>query len=280
MPTLAELVSTRTRDDVLLHGALYEPTVPATTAALLVHGGWGNFYMGLGRFLPAALATTGITCLSLNTRGHDYGTVADREPCIGLMREQFEDCPKDIAAGLAFLKERGYKQLIIIAHSFGASKTIYTHVMEPDPLVRTLILCSTATVMSESAKHFIDVPYDEVVQETTRLVESGQGERFVIPRHEGPIPVVATARTFLSIWGPDTAAESRKWIAQLRAPTLFVVGDRDQPHRERTKALFQLAEKAEPRELVILPKGDHDYLGVEEPLQDAVLAWLDKLGLH
>lgn len=282
MASLAELVSIRTHDKVLLHGALYEPDVPTTTAVLLLHGSWGNFYTGLGRFLPAALATAGIACLSLNTRGHDYGTVADREPCIGMMREMFKDCPKDISAGLGLLRERGYRQVALIGHSLGAQKLVYSQVVQPDSLVRTVILCSPGLWMSRLAEHYMDVSSaDRAIQEATRLVESGHGERLLTLRHEGPVPVVFTAQVFLSVWGPDTVLDVGQYIGQLRTPTMIVVCDGDHKlFRERARALFQLADKAEPRELVVLPKGEHYYLGAEDLLQEAVLAWLSKLGLR
>ncbi|TAK29293.1 MAG: alpha/beta fold hydrolase [Chloroflexota bacterium] len=282
MPPLAELVSTRTRDDVLLHGAFFEPTMPTTTAALVLHGSWGNFYTVLGRFLPTALAAAGIACLSLNTRGHDYGTVADREPSIGMMRERFEDCTHDIAAGLALLKKRGYSQLVILGHSFGAQKAIYSQVFEPDPMVRTLIACSPGLPMGQVAKHYVGDSSDGVLAEAKHLVESGQGERFVVARHEGPVPVVFTARVFLSLWGlSDASHDSTKYIGQLCTPTLITVCEGDfKAFRQRASVLFDMMEKAEPRDLVVLPKGEHYYVGAEELLQEAVLAWMDKLGLR
>ncbi|TAK29889.1 MAG: alpha/beta fold hydrolase [Chloroflexota bacterium] len=278
---LAEPVSIRTRDNVLLHGALFEPSGPTTTAVLLVHGAWGNFYTGPGRFLPAALARAGVACLTLNLRGHDYGTVIDREPSIGMMRDQFEDCPEDITAGLDFLCERGYHRLVLAGHSLGAAKVGYSQLVEPHPAVRALILCSLATLMSESAEFYLDMPYDTVVQDVTRLVESGQGEQILILRHDGPMPVVVTPRTFLSLWGPEPANDMRKYIGQLRLPILFVTCAGDIPsYQERTRALFELADQAEPRDLVILPRGDHYLFGAEEPFQASVLDWLNKLGLH
>lgn len=281
MSPLAQMISTRTEDGVLLHGALYEPAAPTGVAVFLIHGGWGNFYTGLGRFLPGVLAEAGFACLSLNTRDHDYGTVADREPCIGLMRAQFEDSPKDIAAGLRFLKDRGYHRYVMIAHSYGCPKAVYSQIMQPDPGVLAMILCSAGPVMTEVAEYYIDVPYDEAVRQATELVEAGEGEKFVVFRHFGPVPLLCTARTFLSVWGPDLIYDLRKYMGEVRTPLLVAVCEGDfEVYRDRCQTLYQMAQHAERRDFVLLPGGDHYYLGAEQSLSETILAWLDKLELQ
>lgn len=276
---LAELVDVRTEDGVLLHGAFFEAEPAGESAALIIHGGWGNFYTGLGRFLPGPLTAAGISCLSLNNRGHDYGTVADGEPCIGLMREQFEDCPLDISAGLRLLREGGYRQLVLIGHSYGVAKVVYSQYWEPNPAVKALILCSPAALMKDAWKFYLDIPYDEAVGEARRLVEEGRGEHFVIFRHEGPIPLVATARTFLSVWGPDTAHDVRKYMDQIVRPLLVTICRGDRMCFDYTRVAYECALHAEPREFIILPGGNHYYQGVERMLADKITGWLSRIGL-
>jgi pimeloyl-ACP methyl ester carboxylesterase len=278
--TQAELVSTRTEDGVRLHGALFEPNAAGSLAALITHGAWGNFYTGLGRFLPGTLAANGIVCLSLNNRGHDYGTVADGEPCIGLLREQFEDSPKDIAAGLRLLKERGYRRLVLIGHSYGATKVAYSQFMEPDPDVEALILCTPAVLMRDTWKYYLDVPYDEAVRDATHLVNAGQGEQFVIFRHDGPSPIICTARTFLSVWGPTTAMDMCKYIGELAKPILVTICERDLMFMDYSRAVYKHAGRADPREFVVLPGGDHYYIEAERSLERVIFAWLHRIGLR
>lgn len=278
--TLAELVSTRTEDGVLLHGALFEPKRTGPVGALITHGGWGNFYTGLGRFLPGALAANGIACLSLNNRGHDYGTVADGEPCIGLLREQFEDSPKDLAVGLRILKERGYRRLVLIAHSYGSAKAAYSQFLEPDPDVEALILCSPAALMRDVWKYYLDVPYDEAVRDVTRLVDAGQEERFVIFKHDGPAPIICTARTFLSVWGPNPGQDMFKFIGELAKPLLVTICERDWMCLDYCRAVYEHAKRAEPCELAVLPGGDHYYNEAERSLERVIFDWLHRLGLR
>ena len=277
--SLAELVSARTEDGVLLHGALFEPNTAGPTAALLTHGGWGNFYTGLGRFLPGALVANGIACLSLNNRGHDYGTVADGEPCIGLLREQFEDSPKDMATGLRLLKERGYPRLVLIGHSYGATKVAYSQFVEPNPDVEALILCTPAALMRDVWKYYLAIPYDEAVRNATRLVNTGQGEHFVIFQHDGPAPIIATARTFLSVWGPNTVQDLFKFIGEVPKPVLVTVCENDRICMDYNRAVYEHARRDEPRKFVVLPEGDHYYNGAEQDLEGVICDWIHRLGL-
>jgi len=277
--TKAELVNTLTEDGVLLHGALFEPDSIGSVAAFIIHGAWGNFYTGLGRFLPAALAASGIACLSLNNRGHDYGTVADGNPCIGLLREQFEDSPKDIAAGLNLLKEKGYKRIVLIGHSYGTAKAVYSQVINPDPEVESLILCTPSVLMRDAWKHYLDVPYNEAVREATRLVNEKQGERFVIFRHFGPAPLICTARTFLSVWGPTTAMDVLQYIGELAKPLLITICELDLMFMDCTRALYEHANRADPCEFIVIPGGDHYYIGAERSLKKLICSWLHKLRL-
>ncbi|MBE0599526.1 MAG: alpha/beta fold hydrolase [Desulfuromonadales bacterium] len=276
---LAELVSTRTDDGVLLHGALFESEPHGVTAVLIVHGGWGNFYTGLGRFLPAALVADGIACLSLNNRGHDYGTFADGERCIGLLREQFKDSPKDIEAGLRLLKQRGYRRLVLVGHSYGASKAAYSQILEPDPDVMGMILCSPAALMRDVWKYYLDIPYEEAVREAQGMVEAGQGEKFVIFRHRGPAPIICTAQTFLSVWGPNPGPDLCKFIGEWNRPLLVTVCQGDRICRDYSRVVYEHAGNAEPRELALLAGGNHDYHRAEESLEQVLLTWLGRCGL-
>jgi pimeloyl-ACP methyl ester carboxylesterase len=278
-PFQAELVNVRTEDGVLLHGAFFKADRDGGTAAMLVHGGWGNFYTGLGRFVPGALIAAGITCLSINNRGHDYGTVADSEPCIGLLREQFEDSPKDISAGLHLLQQRGYRRLILIGHSYGGAKVVYSQFQKPNPYVEAMILCSPAALMKDTWKFYLDVPYDEAVEEAKHLVEAEQGDRIVIFRHHGPMPLVSTARTFLSVWGPDTLPDVRKYIGQIERPLMITICEGDRICLNYSRAVFNCATQAHPVEYKIFPCSNHYYQGMEIALGQSVSSWLCNLGL-
>lgn len=133
--------------------------------------------------------------------------------------------------------------------------------------------------MRDVWKHYLDIPYEEAVQEAERMVAAGQGERFVTFRHHGPMPVVSTARTFLPTWDPDPTHDFAKFLHKLAKPLLVTVCEGDWMCMDYNRFVYEHSLGAEPRQFVVLPGGDHCYKGAEGALEGAVLAWLQRLGL-
>lgn len=113
----ATLVALDTADGWTLD-ALHYASVGATTALLHLHGKGASMLGIQSRFLPALLPE--VAHLSLNMRCHDLAYNTDREdrPVAGGMYESLADGAVDIAAGLAYLRER-YDRVILCGHSSG-----------------------------------------------------------------------------------------------------------------------------------------------------------------
>jgi len=110
-----ELVTVQTADKVELDGAYYSPPSDAASqvAILIVHGLTWNFYRGPSRWLPPLLRAAGYSCLSLNMRDHDLNEVRD-----------FDLSGHDIAAGIAFLEQRGATKVVLLSHGYGCNKLL------------------------------------------------------------------------------------------------------------------------------------------------------------
>lgn len=117
-------------DGSVLEGLLQPPPAPgrARAAVLHVHGKGGNFYSGPPRALPPLLAPDEFVHLSLNLRCHDlaYGGLGDApgiaqrpDSVGGGMWERLDDGPADLAAGVAWLRERTGLPVHVVAHSAG-----------------------------------------------------------------------------------------------------------------------------------------------------------------
>jgi pimeloyl-ACP methyl ester carboxylesterase len=150
-----ELISVETEDGIILHGALYEAPAAKEIAVIIQHGAAMNFYTGMGRFLPAILLGRGYSCLSANNRGHDFGTAPDndKKPVIGLMRDTFKDCIKDVRALIAFMKGRGYRSLVLLGHSQAIPKIVYAQSQAQFPEVVGLILVSPPPSVTQMMRY-------------------------------------------------------------------------------------------------------------------------------
>ena len=77
----------------------------------------------------------GSAALVVNTRGHD-GISSTNAPVgrrlQGAAYEIVDACCHDVAAWLAWLRERGYRRLGLLGHSLGAVKAIYSQAHRAD----------------------------------------------------------------------------------------------------------------------------------------------------
>ena len=143
-----ELLKIETRDKLLLHG-MFCPGQSNEIAIIHVHGSYGNFYENF--FLDEMSENynkSGISFLSVSTRGRDYYSDFKilkenkyESIRIGGIREIFQDSVTDIASWIDFLKNKGFKKIILQGHSLGAMKVVY-YIKHADTKVNGLILLS------------------------------------------------------------------------------------------------------------------------------------------
>ncbi len=270
-----DLVTTRTTDGVLLHGALSAPEA-ARGALLAIHGAWGNFYgTPVVSFLDAAPARD-LAVLSMNGRGHDLGSLGDGERCIGFMRDLFEDAPKDLDAAADLLAVRGLAPFVAVAHSYGSHRTTYWQAQSGARKAAAVVLLSPAPELQAAARIFVDGAVEHHLARAAAAVAADRPERLIVLSSNAPVPMVAEAATVLSTWGPETEADSRRHVGVLEVPVLVVVGSRE-PDGYRRRA-EQTAAAAVDGELVVVDD-DHYYRRDREGLVALVLDWIDRRGV-
>jgi len=106
-----ELVSFKTRDNLLLDGAWYPANIKI--GVLLMHGKGQNFYTSIVRWLAPFLNQLGFSCLSMNTRDHDHGEID------GIKQADF-----DIRAGINYLLSKNIEYVVVVGVSHGSNKVI------------------------------------------------------------------------------------------------------------------------------------------------------------
>src|SRR5437660_1984137 len=142
---LVDLVQTTTRDGVRLDG-IYQAGQGAAEAFLCVHGTGGNFYSStLFDALNEKLLSLGFGVLRVNTRGRDLMSAASTSRGgrrLGAAYEVVDDCRHDLAAWIAWLKEKAGPRIGLLGHSLGAVKCLYALANDPDPAVVCAIAIS------------------------------------------------------------------------------------------------------------------------------------------
>ena len=130
-------------------------------AVLVVHGSVGNYVSGVPRRMAFALSSAGFTVMSTNTRMANYGVIFGG----GLMHRT----PLDIDAALGVLRRRGFRRVVLLGFSMGATMvTHYQALRQPADVVGVCTLAHPASLPSALRMrwdHFgADPGYEEVVE--------------------------------------------------------------------------------------------------------------------
>ena len=274
----SELVSVKTDDDVILHGAFYEGA-PESPTILVMHGSQMNFYTGLGSSLPPILAGSGYNCLTANFRGHDMASAPDgyTRKMIGSLYDNFQDCVLDISALLSFVSDRGHGQVFLLGHSQGAFKILYAQRTLRDRRVKGMALISPPPSAAEMTMFMIGrKEFDRALSEAREAILNNNPSHLIVSPARGNMPFIFSAQTYVSFCDSDVPVDARYLCRDLTEPLLVTRGEMDLP--PISKALIEAIRDNYPRpdlcRLAELPNASHFYDGQEDALAQLVMNWM------
>lgn len=233
---IVELIRAKTADGVLLDGCLHRPDISAAArtatssknvAWLLVHGTGGNFYSsGVLEAFAGHCVHEGFAVARINTRGHDIiSTLPGGRMALagGAAFESISDCVHDLRAWIDELVRRDFQRVIVVGHSMGGVKAIFSQVHDPHPNAVAVVglspprFCHAEWQSSPKAQTFRDH-----FRHATQLVESGRGGDLMLVQQ--PLPLWLTAAGFLAKYGPHDDYDYVPLLPRLTCPTLLIVG--------------------------------------------------------
>lgn len=285
-----------TTNDGLIHKGMYvEPTTKGKRAVLWIHGLTSTFYNGgkLTEELIRLCDEENMGFAAFNNRGHDIisgGKRLDANNEKGFVRvvqgsgyEVFEESVHDIDAGISFLVEKGYTEVVVIGHSTGAAKVCYYAGTVPDHRVAGVVL---AGALSDRFGASIDQSEVQKNLATMRaLIAQGKGDELVLGYHYFPL----TPKRYVSLFGPGSAEDvfdygekSPKLTAfqHIHGPLLVITGEHDEYADRPVSALhaiYDAQQKSSHYKSTIIPGGSHGFDGVERETSKAILQWMKNI---
>ncbi len=281
-----DLVQTTTRDGVRLDGAYQTPpgsgppAVPVD-AFCLVHGTGGNFYGStLFDAFTERLLALGCGVLRVNTRGHDGISTAVTAKVgrrLGAAYEAVDDCRPDVAAWVAWLRQRTGPRVGLLGHSLGAVKCLYALAREPAVGAACVVAVSPPRL---SYSWFCSSPqgpeFLETYAEAERRVQEGRPAALLDVKL--PLPFVITAAGYVEKYGPEERYNYLRFVAGLPCPVLVTLGSIEVEHnmafRGAAEALAEPAARHGRLRVVTVPGADHFYSGARDAVVAEVAAWL------
>ena len=280
-----DLIRTKTADGVLLDGSLQSSEVvdasSRSTVWLLVHGTGSNFYSGgVLQSFAEQLVHNGHSVARINTRGHDIiSSLPGSRSALsgGAAFESIADCVHDLRAWVDELVRRDFSRVVLVGHSMGGVKAIFSQAHDPHPHVVAVVgvspprFCHAEWQSSPQA-----TPFREHFCRATELVASGQGDELI--RVEQPLPLWLTAAGFLAKYGPHDDYDFVPLLSRLTCPTLLIVGTasvESSPAFASVPEAVQQLQGAQPHlELRLVPGANTGYSGHLDAPGRLALDWL------
>ncbi len=284
---LVDLVRVNTRDGLRLDGALRSPEKDAAKplaidAVLFLHGLGANFYTsGTLDGIAPRLLKLGLPILAANTRGHDNvyaASVNFGRRMLGAGFEIVDECRHDVAAWVDFLIARGHQRILLLGHSLGAIKSVYSLTHEPHANVVGVVAMSPPRLSHrEFLKSQQSEAYFTALSRAERLSEEGRPDELFLAQY--PFPLMITATSYLDKYGPGERYNIVRFANQLPVPSLFLYGSKEVaahtgPFSGVPEALQSLRDCRSSLDVAIVPGGDHFYTGVYDGLAEEIEEWL------
>lgn len=283
-----DLVLLETADDNTWDGLLYTPREPGRStrsrpAVLVVHGSVGNYLSGVPRSVSFGLARAGYTVLSANTRMANYGVFFGA----GL----FDETPLDLDAALTALGRLGYRRVVLLGYSLGATMVTHYQALRQPPEV--VGLCTVAHPLSlprslrRRWERFGARPsYEEMESRARALIADGEGEDeiVIVSRAAGSTDEpgdseIWTYRTWWASRGPEAPhAESAERIRHVRVPLAVMQAGDDllvPPGEGEELVRIALAAGCPHARCVVIPGADHVFRGRGDALAEACVDWIE-----
>lgn len=281
----AELLRTLTPDGMRLDGALLAGEQTASRpvdAALCLHGVGANFYTSstLEAVAPA-LRKLGISVLLANTRGHDSlytASVAMGRRRQGAAVEIVDECRLDVAGWRKFLAERGLARVLLVGHSLGAIKAVYSQSHEPQVNVVGIVAASPPRLSCAAFKNSLEsAPFFESLMTAEQLVKAGRGDELFVAKF--PFPLLISGASYIDKYGPAERYNILNFAAKVAVPSLFTYGSKELESggiafAGLPEALGKLPEKKAQLDVEVIAGADHNYSGCGESLAAAVSQWI------
>ncbi len=282
-----ELVRIETKDNLELQGLLYEPKIKTGKILMHTHAWIGNFYENLFiDYIAKEAIAKGFAFLTYNNRG--AGIITDfikkeKEKRAyfrsGGSIEIFEDCIIDISAGIDFVSQRGYKQIILEGHSLGCQKIAFYESKKNDRRIKAIVLLSPIDDIAY-VRRLLGDKYDSLLKTAQEMKEKGDGNN-LIPQNMAFYPLMSVNR-YLDLMDPATThgnilnySDNLKEIKKISKPILAIFGSNDDYENQPQKTLA-LIEKKLRWDTCLIQNTDHWFFGQEEKLSNSIFSWIEQ----
>ena len=194
----------------------------------------------------------------------------------GLNGNFYENRFLDIDGVVNWVKEKGYKEIILEGHSYGCNKVLYYYNHKKDDSIKKIVLLAPCDIPSEGKKFLSEEEYHKAKEESTRLVqENKENELIEISVMDN---VKIPAGTYFNDFLPNGENDFIRYVDGINGksevlnsidiPTLVIFGDVDECVLTQPIDVVKeyLKNNLSNCNIQIIDGADHSYTGKYEEL--------------
>ncbi len=203
----------------------------------------------------------------------------------GCMYEIFEECIYDIDLAIETAKNRGYKKIILLGHSYGCNKVIYYY-YKKHPDILGMVLASAPDMVGSHLSIQSD-EYQELLQEAKENIDHNEPEKLLHKMIEDYMYM--SSGTYYN-WYHDGSllnnlpviANPEHWeqFETIDVPILTFSGSNEKDHYLHLDLLKEKATHCPDFQYEIIEGTGHTYRNKETEIGNLINDWVKKLKMN
>ncbi len=197
---------------------------------LMTHGALAHYDMEIISNFRKLLKEKGYNTLAINL-SLDIDNRHGMYDCKVTHRHHNIDAVEEINVWVTWLKEQGGKDIVLFGHSRGGGQTALYAAEKDNDLIKAVVLMAPATHDNGGASYDKQSkkPLATILKKAQKLIKEGKGD--TVLRNVNMMfcrDTSATAKSFVSYYGPDPRLDTPYLIPKIKKPTLVLVAGEDQ----------------------------------------------------
>lgn len=233
---------------------------------------WGNI-----------LANNNISFIYEHNRGHSIeNDIVMKDGSLkrcGCMYEIFEDCIYDIDLAIQTAKDKGYKRIILLGHSYGCNKVIYYYYKKrPDILG---IIFASAPDMTGSHLAIQANEYKQLLKEAKQNIDNNKPTKLLNKMIEDYMYM--SSQTYYNWYNENSELNNLPVISNpehweqfetINVPVLTFSGSKEEEYYLKLDLLKKKAINCKDFEYKIIDNTGHTYKNKENEIGNLILDWI------
>lgn len=198
----------------------------------------------------------------------------------GCMYEIFEDCIYDIDLAIQTAKDKGYKKIILLGHSYGCNKVIYYY-YKKHPNILGIILASAPDMIGSHL--LVEPDYKELLEEAKKNIDNNEPQKLLHKMIEDYMYM--SSLTYYNWYNKNSNLNNLPVISNkehweqfetINVPVLTFSGSNEEDYYLQLDLLKDKALNCKKFEYKIIEDTGHTYKNKELEVANLIFDWINK----